>query len=127
MFDANLLLKNQLIGAFQFDLTYVYLKEHHEVYHQWVGLMNEEAGHDEDDVGVQGYLQLSVVVLGPGDKQKVHTPEEERQLDEGVPGEDATMKLSSLLMPPTIKQELHFLVVNFHIVRRAGAESWCWC
>ena len=120
VFDANVVTKNELIGSYQFDVTFVYLKEHHELYHQWVGLMNEEADHDEDDVGVQGYLQLSVVVLGPGDKQKVHTAEEEEALrfgDGPGDGEDATMKITTLLMPPTIKQELHFLVITFHMVR----------
>ena len=33
---------------------------------QWVGLVDDTS---EKDHGVQGFLQLSVVVLGPGDKQ----------------------------------------------------------
>ena len=38
------------------------------MYRQWVALMDDE---DADDVGVQGYLKLSIQIIGPGDKQKV--------------------------------------------------------
>ncbi len=35
---------------------------------QWVALVDDL---DEKDEGIQGYLRLSVAVVGPGDKLKV--------------------------------------------------------
>lgn len=40
---------------------------------QWVALTDIT---DERE-GIQGYLKLSIVVLGPDDEQKVHTKDEE--------------------------------------------------
>lgn len=108
VFDARSIRRNELIGSFQFDVSQVYLKEHHEVYKQWVGLVDEK---NEEDAGCQGYLQLSVVVLGPGDRQYLHKEEESAD----VAGDDFVASL--VMMPPTIKQELHFLVVTIHKVK----------
>jgi hypothetical protein len=49
--DANVLLKNVLIGAYVFDATQVYFQKDHEMYRQWVALMNDE---DANCNGVQG-------------------------------------------------------------------------
>ncbi len=38
VFDANTIRRNELIGAYQFDLATVYYKPHHEVYKQWAAL-----------------------------------------------------------------------------------------
>ena len=38
------------------------------VFYQWVALVDDL---DEKDEGIQGYLRLSVAVVGPGDKIKV--------------------------------------------------------
>ena len=35
---------------------------------QWVALVDDR---DENDEGIQGYLRLSVAVIGPGDKIKL--------------------------------------------------------
>ena len=41
------------------------------MYHQWVGIADPL---NEKDKGIQGYLKLSVTVLGPGDKLYIHDP-----------------------------------------------------
>jgi hypothetical protein len=38
------------------------------VFYQWVALVDDL---DEKDEGIQGYLRLSVAIVGPGDKIKV--------------------------------------------------------
>lgn len=43
-------------------------RQDHEVHRRWVALVDDE---NPDDVGIQGYLQLSIAVVGPGDKLKV--------------------------------------------------------
>ena len=74
--DANVVTKNELIGSYQFDVTFVYLKEHHELYHQWVGLMNEEADHDEDDIDERMPTREVVSVLAAQEipHERVHVP-----------------------------------------------------
>lgn len=49
----------------------------HEVYRAWVALRDAESGKE---AGVQGFLKLSVTVLGPGDRQRVHDLAEEMQV-----------------------------------------------
>jgi hypothetical protein len=62
-YDSNML-SNQgtMIGAYAFDATTIYtMNKDHEMYRQWVPLMDDE---DPDDVGVQGYLKISVQIIG---------------------------------------------------------------
>lgn len=40
----------------------------HEIHRQWVALVDDE---NPRDTGTQGYLQLSIAIVGPGDKLKV--------------------------------------------------------
>lgn len=42
VYDANTLLRNELIGTFQLDLSYVYFQPHHEVHRQWVALTHTD-------------------------------------------------------------------------------------
>lgn len=44
------------------------MNKDHELYRQWVPLMDDE---DPEDTGVQGYLKISVAIIGPGEKVKV--------------------------------------------------------
>ena len=66
--------KGDLIGEYNFDMSYVYFQENHEMYRQWVGISDPI---DNGDKGLQGYLKLSITVIGPGDKQFVHDPAKE--------------------------------------------------
>ncbi|CAK8985932.1 Myoferlin (Fer-1-like protein 3) [Durusdinium trenchii] len=74
-FDANLFVRNELIGQFSFGLSKVRNQPppfRHQVFQRWVVLTNPEEPLEE-----QGYLRVSVTVLGPGDTPPSH----ERQDD----------------------------------------------
>jgi hypothetical protein len=80
---------------------------------------------------VQGYLKVSITALGPNDKPALHTPLEEAAKDAADNAAAADSSRSGLgklfgkggssggiaslcLMPPSIKRELHFLVVSVY-------------
>lgn len=50
-----------------FDMPMAIMQDH-EVYRQWVALVDDV---NPDDVGIQGYLQLSIAIVGPNDRLKV--------------------------------------------------------
>ena len=110
--DANFIIgKKKMIGAYAFDATSVYFSKDHEMYRKWVALMDDE---DADDVGVQGYLKLSVSIIGPGEKPKVHDEEEELKEEkkrEILSGGDMT---GLVLMPPTIKKTWKWVVLTVY-------------
>ena len=101
VFDANVIRKNVLIGSFEFDLTQVYYKKHHELYKQWVALTDVTG----DNEGVQGYLQVTIVVLGPKDEQYIHPESEEW---------DTSGSLLNVMMPPQVETDPHLLKVYIH-------------
>ncbi|CAM9728118.1 unnamed protein product [Heterosigma akashiwo] len=72
--DAERIRFNQLIGTYSFDFLGVYLSENHEIYRQWIGVIDNKSKKDK---GPQGWIKLSITLLGPGDRQKVHNIEEE--------------------------------------------------
>jgi len=78
IFDANTVRRNELVGSFEFDLQYVYAAADHEIYRRWVALTDITDKHE----GIQGYLKLSVTVLGPNDIARVHMKEEDDMVDE---------------------------------------------
>jgi len=105
-------LKNTMIGAVAFDCANIYQSNRdHELYRQWTALMDDV---DPDDVGVQGYLKLSVTIVGPGEKVKVHDLDAEMDAEikrENEAGED----LSSLLLPsPTMRKEWVYIVARIY-------------
>lgn len=62
VWDSDML-GDDLIGAFTVELhSMVYSHKGHELWRQWVALEDTEG----DEEGVQGYLKVSVSVLGPG-------------------------------------------------------------
>jgi hypothetical protein len=73
--DADTFTASDVIGCYQFDLLNVYFRPGHELYRQWVAVTDPT---EADDSGTQGYLRLSVTVLGPGDQQVMHDPIAER-------------------------------------------------
>jgi hypothetical protein len=105
--DANTIMRNELIGSYQFDLLDIYMQPDHEVYRQWVALHDNESKKDQ---GVQGHLKLSIVVLGPKDRQKIHNLEEEVQEEMA---NEASAGLGGLVIggPLLGQQTLNFLVV----------------
>ena len=58
--------RDELIGMYEFDMTYVYFKKDHVIHNQWIALCNPES---EDFSAVAGNLKVSIAVQGPGDEQ----------------------------------------------------------
>jgi len=123
VFDADMISKNDLIGAFEFDLAWIYYKEHHEVYNQWVGLTNTDADDEEEDEdaeeekdgeegvdGIDGYLKLSVTILGANDEQYIHDEEEELAKEE-------QLESGMILVSPGIEQTPHMLTLRIYEAR----------
>ena len=108
VFDADTFTRDDLIGSYSMDASYVYFQPHHEVHNQWVGITDPT---NADDTGVQGYLKLSVAVLGPGDKRHQYDAKEEAEM---AAKEKSQGVQSMLLMPPQIERQLKFLVLTVH-------------
>ena len=71
--------KSDLIGEFTIDLLSIYYEPHHEIYRRWVALSAPFSARkpmigEAAEGGVQGYLKLSLALLGPGDKPRCTTP-----------------------------------------------------
>jgi hypothetical protein len=54
--DANVLMKNELIGSYVFDAARIYYQKDHEMYRKWVAVINDE---NPECTGVQGPHHLS--------------------------------------------------------------------
>ena len=109
--DANVLLKNVLIGSYTFDAARIYYQKDHELYRKWVALMNDE---DAECTGVQGYLKLSIQIVGPGDKLKIHDEEEELRKEREALLKGSGDITSIVLMPPSIKKEWKYIVTSIY-------------
>ncbi|KAG5177195.1 hypothetical protein JKP88DRAFT_282166 [Tribonema minus] len=107
--------KVDLIGSFQIDVEYIYfLTDHHELYRQWVPLVDME---NPKDHGVQGQLLLSVTIIGPGEKAPHHDRRKE------IEAESASVATRPVIaLTPPVQQQaslqdagtLRFLVVNLY-------------
>ncbi|RLN67959.1 hypothetical protein BBJ29_005302 [Phytophthora kernoviae] len=111
VYDKERVLKDNLIGTYQLDCLSVYGQPSHELYRQWIAV------HDnlnKKDRGIQGFLLVSVVVLGPGDALRVHDrdAEIEQELAEVPEANYPTTTPPLVLVPPTIELKLQFLVVK---------------
>jgi len=102
VFDHNKLMKNQMIGAFEFDLPSIYYRPSHEYYRQWVALADVSGKHE----GIQGYLLVSIQVMGPNDEPNIR-----RESD--VVGVDLGGEMNPL-MPPQIESKPFCLSVIIH-------------
>lgn len=132
--------KNKMIGSYAIDATMVYtMNKDHELYRQWVPLIDDE---DPEDVGVQGYMKISISIVGPGEKVKVHDEDAERAAEiarEAAAGSDIG---SLLLTTPTIQKEWKYIVVKVFkaeglpvmdgkiggglaTVKQAGTDAFC--
>lgn len=54
-----------MIGAYSFDLTYIYMMKDHTMEHQWIALSDPAS---ENFSEVTGYMKLSISVAGEGDE-----------------------------------------------------------
>tara|TARA_B110001452_G_scaffold244159_1_gene228027 strand:- start:505 stop:2118 length:1614 start_codon:yes stop_codon:yes gene_type:complete len=120
VYDMDTLTRNDLIGQYSIDLPHIYYEKDHELHRRWVtlsapmwaregiglqlnlGRSFKLAVVDEARGGVQGYVKLSMTLLGPDDKPAVHDEDEDE--DEG--------NKCALLMPPSLKREVLYLVVG---------------
>jgi hypothetical protein len=107
VFDADKMSRDDLIGTCEFDCLDVYQQVDakgavtHQVFEQWVVLVDSS---DIGASGVQGYLKLSITVIGPNDPMPVHkTPNPRDVLDERV-----------AIVPPQIKSKVNFLVATIY-------------
>eukprot|EP00743_Colponemidia_sp_Colp-15_P011268 GILK01012542.1.p1 GENE.GILK01012542.1~~GILK01012542.1.p1 ORF type:complete len:1447 (-),score=299.86 GILK01012542.1:238-4578(-) len=104
-FDADTLMRNDLIGTFVFDMIEVYNTKNHEIFSQWVALVNND---NKTKAGITGYLRVSITVLGPGDVQKIHM----ESTDESTTDSN---KISDMaLLPPQIQLRTGWLVIRVH-------------
>ena len=89
--------KDALIGYYQFDLSYIYLKKDHALMHKWIVMSNPES---EDFGEVTGQLKISITIAGSGDEQ---VPIE----DDPNPTEE------DFIQPPQITPEFYQMKVRF--------------
>ena len=57
--------KDEVIGFYEFDISYIYLMKDHALMHKWVIMSNPES---EDFGEVTGYLKLSITIACTGDE-----------------------------------------------------------
>ena len=65
VFDADSLSRNDIIGSCLLDASFIYSQPNHELWRQWVALVNEQ---DPTDDGVQGKQINSQPASQPGNK-----------------------------------------------------------
>lgn len=78
------------------------------MYRAWVALRDAESGEES---GVQGFLKLTVTVLGPGDRQRVHDLAEEMQVG---------FRTDRAFFQPFLSQPTHLLRRECRLSLRLG-------
>lgn len=88
VFDSGTIFRNELIGAFTFELQEVNKQKGHEHFRVWVLLTSPDKNGKDS---VRGYLKLSVTVLRPGDEPGKH--DDEPEVEEGDDQEEDLSKM----------------------------------
>lgn len=101
--DANTFQRAELIGAAQFDVSYIYSQANHQLANVWMGLTDST---NTTNQGIQGYLRASISIIGPGDKL-VPPPSPFCQ--------GARSELTQVIMPPSVTQNVRFLGAVIHV------------
>ncbi|KAL7684667.1 putative C2 domain, FerIin domain, C2 domain superfamily, Ferlin family [Plasmopara halstedii] len=101
---------DDLIGFFAIDIPYVYFQPDHELKRKWVALIGNGTMNSDR---IQGYVLLSLVVLGPGDKMKLYDPAEDRDPNECLVKSKSDIS-SIVFVPPRVNQKLNFLVITIY-------------
>ncbi|ETO84330.1 hypothetical protein F444_01744 [Phytophthora nicotianae P1976] len=101
--DANTFQRAELIGAAQFDVSYIYSQANHQLANVWIGLTDIA---NTTNQGIQGYLRASISIIGPGDKL-VPPP--------SPFGEGASSDMNNVIMPPSVTQHVRFLGAVIHV------------
>lgn len=89
------------IGSCEMELLHCYFQPNHEMWESSICLVDEQ----DPSRGPQGFLRVSVTVLGPEDTQMDHVPamgREELEVKRGV------------YFPPSVQLQMWFLVVGLH-------------
>ena len=60
------MLRDELIGLYEVDITKIYFRTDHTIQHQWVGLINPESKNYNE---ITGNLKVSLNITGDGDKK----------------------------------------------------------
>lgn len=94
--------KNALIGVYEIDLSFIYFKEKHAIFGQWVGISNPTSKKFNE---LSGYLKISASVIAAGDEQVA--------LLDGS-SIDRTDK-DVMLLPPHIS--MHYYQLKFKLVK----------
>lgn len=100
--DANTLQRAELIGGTQFDLSYIYSQQNHQLANVWLGLTDNSSTLNQ---GIQGYLRASITVVGPGDKL-IPPP--------SPFGAGNTDLEGNIIMPSSVTQKVNFLAATIH-------------
>lgn len=100
--DANTIQRAELIGGAQFDVSYIYSQQNHQLANVWIGLTDITSTTNQ---GIQGYLRASVSIIGPGDKL-VPPPSPFGQASDDMEG--------NVLMPPSVTQNVKFVGAMIH-------------
>ena len=93
------ILKDPLIGSYEFDLTHIYHEKNHCILHTWVALSNP---YSEEVSIMRGLLKLGVSIL--------HSKDQPVDLT-GFSKED------KILVPPQVKLKAQQLVIQFFIAQ----------
>lgn len=67
LYDHNSVQLNELIGQYSIGLSTLHRSLNHEMYRTWIGMF-----HPDEPNKVQGYLQISAFIVGPGDTSPAH-------------------------------------------------------
>lgn len=81
--------KEDVIGVYEFDLSYIYFMKDHAMMHQWIGLSNPES---VDFNEITCYLKLSISVIKGGDENVQLEVDQRPNADEKI------------MMPASIKK-----------------------
>jgi len=94
--------KNATIGMYEVDLSFIYFKDKHSLFNQWVGISDATSKNYNE---ISGYLKISVSVIGPGDEQVPLTD------DTGIDRTDKEV----MLLPPHIT--MHYYQFKFRLIK----------
>ena len=76
IYDRNAITANTHIGKFTVDVSYIYqMNMDHELYRRWVALVDTTDATE----GIKGYMKITINVLGPQDRPKIHDETKEKR------------------------------------------------
>ena len=82
------LFKDVLIGQFELDMSFIYLKDKHLLLHKWLAMSNPNG---DDYAKIQCYMKVSIAVACEGDEQV--------QIEDDTGVEDTDIMMSPALNP----------------------------